>query len=116
MSPLGGALTIDQRSLARAATHDDGTKSNTLKVPATGHSAGQLLPPLEATERQRHSPHPGLQGTIEGASPSPAKPRPSHALYLESTVKREASGTPVEVTAQTAAEVADTAAMLERLP
>ncbi|PNY26612.1 Uncharacterized protein TCAP_03464 [Tolypocladium capitatum] len=95
------------------ATDEQGNKTNVLKVPMTGGTAGQLQPPLEATETERGpSPHPGLRGTLGGTS-APTKSHLSKALHVDSSTQREGSRTPIEVVARTAAEVADTAARLD---
>ncbi|POR34082.1 Uncharacterized protein TPAR_05685 [Tolypocladium paradoxum] len=95
------------------ATDEQGNKTNVLKVPMTGGTAGQLQPPLEATEKERgSSPHPGLRGTVGGTS-APAKSHLSKALHIDSSTQREGSRTPIEVVARTAAEVADTTARLD---
>lgn len=83
-------------------------------MPVTSGETSQLQTPLEATERQgeSRSPQPGLRGTVTTPS-APGKSLLNRTLFVDSTVQRGASRTPVEVTAQTAAEVADTAAKLD---
>ncbi|KAJ6446396.1 curved DNA-binding protein [Purpureocillium lavendulum] len=107
-----GDWVLDQH--ASIATHDDGSKANSLKVPGiTDTSAGPLQTPLEATERKGSSPHPGLRGTMGGVSHAPAKSHVSKTLNIETQSQREGSRTPIEIVAKTAAEVADTAAKLD---
>ena len=92
---------------------DQGRHANLLKVPATsGIGERALTPMVEATERQADRSPALAQGGIVASSPISSVP-PSFKDALAGSERR--SGTPITQVANTAAEVADTAAKLDKV-
>lgn len=101
--------------LAQKKVHDDnGKPCNLLKVPVTSNTTDRAHTPLvEATERQDDGPVAPGQHTIMASGPKSLLPNVFRDKQLNEAEQR--SRTPIKQVAEVAAEVADTAATLDKV-